>query len=86
MANRRRVRLDRDGNFTIAGHRYCLRRGTSILTEGQWECWDEDLPDVDTTTTLTEAEALRRRRPLWVENTQAEARDRIDRADENGHF
>lgn len=85
MASKRRVRVDRDGNFTLDGHPYWLCRGTSVVTEGQWVCWDEALPEVDLSA-LSEAERFQRTRPLWVENTYADARDRIDRAAERGHF
>lgn len=80
----RKVRVDREGNFQLGGHRYYLTRSQSIINEGQWECWDAE-PD-DDLETLSEIDRHRRNRPLWVEPSFREARDHIDRAADVGHF
>lgn len=65
---RRRVTVHRDGTFEINGHRFVLYRGTSVLNDGLWEIWrDEREPDGTIST-----------KPLAVEPTYADARNRID--------
>ena len=85
MTSKRVVRVDRDGYFEVAGHRYWLGKSQFILNEGMWECWDEE-PDTGIPAQHLASPGPGPGRPLWVEPTYREARDRIDRAAERGHF
>lgn len=82
MSARRRVRVDREGRFQIAGHAYTLTKSTHGLTAGEWEVWDDD-HDSSTPFVRLASPGRGPGRPLA---TAPSYREIIDQAAERGRF
>ena len=77
--------MDREGRFQIGGHPYTVCKSEHILTEGQWEVWDDE-PDTTIPYVRLASPGPGPGRPVATAPTYQAVRDLIDLAARKGAF